>query len=324
MRAAGWPEADFDTIAAVSGASALFGFKPDDWKPKCAQLHVGPDQPIADATGFGYEWVDFDGPEGAWDLLVQSIDGDRTVIGHDWESMPFAGYEIAARPDDRNVYGVADGPDTYSRWLSWSEFADWAARVETWGRPRLGRHTDRVTTLPAREVAARVMQHLVAWSTLPPQVVLAEYPDATFGLAGSEAFAHYLQTMGPDDDWVACHPINPQWTIRNSTNVYLARILEDAVFPDEVSEHLCGAATQYRVAYDCWQAAYAIFGHGTTEEARRVPVRRAALVALVHAWLAHEAAGLDNVRRALEASRKLCLQSEEPDTDACPRAPTYA
>ena len=33
MRAAGWQDADYDTVAAVSGASALFGYTPTDFGP---------------------------------------------------------------------------------------------------------------------------------------------------------------------------------------------------------------------------------------------------------------------------------------------------
>ena len=57
MRAAGWHDIDFDQIAAVSGASAIFGYQPGEFMAKYAHLHVDPDQRIADATGFGCEWV---------------------------------------------------------------------------------------------------------------------------------------------------------------------------------------------------------------------------------------------------------------------------
>jgi hypothetical protein len=301
MRAAGWQDADFDTIAAVSGASALFGFKPDDFRPKYAHLHIGLDQRIADATGFGYEWVDFKGVGQAWALVVESVDAGRTLKGHDWESILFAGYQAAARPDDRRIYAMADGPEYYSRWLPWPAFSDWVERVGKWGCQRLGRHTELVSTRPSREVATKVMESLVAWSEAPPDSVISAYPDASFGLAGIDAFATYLDQMGPQDDWIACHPINPQWTTRNSTSVYLTRLAEDGVFGAQVSGHLSSAATQYRAAYECWEAAYAIFGHGSTEEARRLTARRAALVAIVRAWRAHETAALGAVGDALAA-----------------------
>ena len=65
MRAAGWRDADMDTITAVSGASALFAYEPGEFMPKYANLHIGMDQRIAHATGFGYEWAPFEGGEEA-------------------------------------------------------------------------------------------------------------------------------------------------------------------------------------------------------------------------------------------------------------------
>jgi hypothetical protein len=288
MRAAGWDKVDFETIAAVSGASALFAFQPDAFLPKYAHLQIDLDGPIVDATGFGYEWLDIDGVDDAWQTVVESVDRRRALSGHDWENILFVGYRDAALPAEREVYAIADGPEYYSRWTSWEEFGGWVERVTRWGCPRLGRHTGEVRTQSARQVALGVMEKLVEWSASPPQSVRDEYPEATFGLAGIGVFADYLASLEPQDDWVACHPINPQWTVRNATGVYLERLVDDAVFSDPVKQHLAEAATEYRAAFDCWQAAYAIFGHGTTERARCERARRAALVALVRAWLAHE------------------------------------
>ena len=47
---AGW-DVNFDTLTAVSGASALFGYQPGEFMPKYAHLSVGADQRIADAVG---------------------------------------------------------------------------------------------------------------------------------------------------------------------------------------------------------------------------------------------------------------------------------
>ena len=38
MHVLGWRDVDFDTIAAVSGASALFGYEHGTWRPKYANL----------------------------------------------------------------------------------------------------------------------------------------------------------------------------------------------------------------------------------------------------------------------------------------------
>ena len=47
-------------IAAVSGASALFGYQPGEWMPKYAHLQVNPDQRIAEATGLPVQWTEKD------------------------------------------------------------------------------------------------------------------------------------------------------------------------------------------------------------------------------------------------------------------------
>jgi len=102
-----------------------------------------------------------------------------------------------------------------------------------------------------------------------------------------------------DKDWVACHDINPQWAIRNSTGIYLKKLAEDEVFPAKVNERLLAAATQYRAAYESWQAFYSLLGHNTSERARTMKARRLAGAAIVRAWLAHEKAALDEVEKAL-------------------------
>jgi hypothetical protein len=299
MHAAGWTYVDFDQIATLSGASALFGYQPDDFMPKYVHLQVDPDQRIADGTGFGYEWVDFDGLDGAWALLVESVDAGLPVKGWDWENILFCNYRDADRPADRQVFAMADGPDTYARWLTWDEFGEWVKRVGEWDCPRFGRHTRRVEPRPAQEVALRVMRDLVAWSTDPPEGIPQQWPEATWGLAGIRAYADAVEASDPDEDWVACHPLNPQWTIRNSTGVYLKRVAEGEVFSEAVSAHLLAAATQYRAAFECWQAFYKLLGHRASETARKTRARRLAGAAVARAWLEHEETALGEIEEAL-------------------------
>jgi hypothetical protein len=298
MRAAGWTDSDFDQIAAVSGASALFAYQPGEFMPKYAHLNVDPDGRIAGATGFGYEWVDFEDVDGAWELLVESVDTGRPVKGWDWENILFSDYRDGAQVSARQVYAMADGPDTYARWLTWTEFAEWVARVKEWKCPQYGRHTRRVQVHPPEAVARRVLADLVAWSTTPPKAIRKRFPEATFGLAGIEAYGTDCEGA-KDDDWLACHNINPQWTIRNATGVYLNRLAEADIFSGEVNAHLRDAATQYRAAYECWQAFYTLLGHRAAEVARRMEARRLAGAAVARAWLAHERAGLGAIEQAL-------------------------
>ncbi len=65
MHAAGWKDMDFDSLAAVSGASALFAYQPKEFMPKYCHVMIAPHTRIAEATGFGYEWVKFADAEGA-------------------------------------------------------------------------------------------------------------------------------------------------------------------------------------------------------------------------------------------------------------------
>ena len=298
MRVAGW-QADFDQVAVVSGASALFAYQQGEFMPKYAHLNVDPDRRIAEATGFGYEWVDFDGLEGAWALLRESVDAGLSVKGWDWENILFAGYQDAQVVEERKVFAMADGPDTYARWLTWDEFGEWTKRMKEWKCSRFGRNTQRVETMPAQEVSRRVMRDLVAWSVELPESIPKMWPEATFGLAGIQAYADACQASDPGEDWVACHDINPQWTIRNATGAYLRQVGEGKVFSEAVSAHLLAAATQYRAAYECWQAFYKLLGHRASETARKTRARRLAGAAVAHAWLAHEKAALSEVEQAL-------------------------
>ena len=301
MRAAGW-HVDFDRIAAVSGASALFGHQPGEFMAKYAHTRLDLDDRIAQATGFGYEWVEFADVDEAWQVVVDSIINAGTALkGWDWENILFGGYEDAATPEDRRVFAMADGPGTYARWLTWDEFGEWVTRMGEWKCQRFGRYRGRVEAKPSPEVARRVMRDLVAWSVEPPENIIQNWPEATWGLAGIEALAAEVKTSSLDEDWVACHGLNPQWTIRNSTAIYLKDIAEEEVFSEAVNMHLIAAAEQYRSAFECWQAFEALLGHNTSETARKTKARRSAGAAIVYAWLEHEKAALAEVEQALAA-----------------------
>jgi hypothetical protein len=299
MRAAGWADVDFDDLAAVSGASALFGYKRDDFMPKYAHTQVDPDGRIARATGFGYEWIPFEGAQGAWHVIKESVDSGRSVKGWDWENILFAGYRDADAVEGRQVYAMADGPVTYAKWLSWSEFGEWVARMTGCKSTFLGRFAQRVPTDPAEEVAARVIKDLVAWSEAPPDAVRRQYEGAAFGLAGIAAYGADCADLEAEDDLVACHPINPQWTIRNASANYLRRVAEGQLFDASVNVHLRAAAENYWGAYTCWQAFYALLGHRAPEGSGKNPLRREAGAAVVRAWLDHERAAVGELNAAL-------------------------
>lgn len=313
MRAQGWAQ-DFEEIAAVSGASALFGYEPNTFAPKYAHLLVPPagdpttesvpeirgiDQRIATATGYGYSWQSFSSPDEAWTLLRQVVDRGLTAKGHDWEGVLFGGYRDTTLRQDRWIFAMADGPETYSRWLSWDDFADWASRVIAWNQPHLGCFSGDLEPLAPREIALRVLRDLVAWSEDPPDTVTTAFPKAQWGLAGIEAYAADCADVERYPTWVACHDINPQWTIRNATGIYLERVVARGLFDSDINRHLTEAARHYRAAFECWTAFYRLLGHGVTEDIQAMPSRRQAGSAVVRAWLAHERAALAAVSGAL-------------------------
>ena len=295
MRTAGWRDVDFDRIAAVSGASALFAYEPGRFEPKYANLSIGMDKRIADATGFGYEWLEFGDAEEAWKIVKESIDSGRPVKGWHWENLLFAGYQDAEEKVDRRIFAMADGPDTIAKWWTWKEFREWADR---WYRS-LGRHTKRVPEVSPRRVALRVMSDLVNWAEKPPEKVQERYPKATFGLAGIEKYAADCANLEKYEDWLACHDINPQWTVRNSTAVYLQEVAKSGLFTEEVSQHIEDAAGEYRAAYEEWRKLYELLGHGASETDRRTRKRREAGAAAVRRALEHEKAGIETIKATL-------------------------
>ena len=319
MQTEGW-QVSFDELAAVSGASALFGYKPGDFMPKYAHLAVdaaipeqegldlepaqeihGIDRRISAATGFGYTWTPFEDAESAWRLIVETVDAGHTAKGWDWEGILFAGYKGATDIVDRWIFAMADGPETYTKWLSWEEFCEWANRVIGWKQAQLGRFSERVEPAPTKDIALQVMRDLITWSTEPPHAVRNRFPGATWGLAGIRRYSEECRRVDIHKTWIACHDINPQWTIRNSTGVYLDCIAKAEVFTGRVNTHLKAAAVQYHAAYDCWAAFYALLGHGVPEAVREFPARRQAGSTIVMAWLAHEEAALAEVKAALAA-----------------------
>ena len=290
--------ADFDMLAAVSGASALFAYQPGSYRPKYANLAIGMDGRIKEATGFGFEWVKFDDAEGAWRILESSIDTGRPTTGWYYEHMVFAGYQDAERVGERKVFAMTDGPEYFSKWWTWQEFTGW---VEGWSRGQMGRHTKRVRKTDSREVALRVMRDLVRWSTDTPASVTSGpmFAGAKFGLAGIEAYADDCEDVGRFGDWVMCHDVNPQWSLRNSTSVYLQRAADAGIFPARIAMHIREAAKSYRAAFDQWHRAERLLGHSASEKERRSKDTRHDCAAMIRSGLEHEKSALNQIKKGL-------------------------
>jgi hypothetical protein len=314
MRSAGWKDMDYDQIAAVSGASALFGYEPGEFRPKYANRSIGMDERIAEATGFGYEWVKYEDIDGAWELLKASVDSGKSVKGEDWENILFAGYQDAEKPEDRKVYAMADGPGNYSKWITWKEFGEYIDRMKQWNCMKFGRYTERVPTKPANEVAIRVIKDLVEWSGNPPENILKIFPKATFGLAGIQLYADDCADMEKNKDFGSCHDINPQWPVRNSSSVYLKRVAKSYKFPDnsftylayiftdDINTHLLKASDEYKNAYIYWKQFYNHLSYGGEEGWGKIAEHRLAGTEGLRKALEHEKLAIAELKIVLETA----------------------
>ncbi len=77
MRAAGWEDADYETLMTISGFGISFVYEHKDkfwvaWVPP-----PGADERIARATGFGWEWVRSQTPDEVWNALKKTIDAGK-------------------------------------------------------------------------------------------------------------------------------------------------------------------------------------------------------------------------------------------------------
>jgi len=302
MKAAGWQDIDFDTVAVVSGPSALFGYQPDHMAPKYWHLFVDPDRRIAEPTGFGYTHETYDDAEGAWQIIKQCLHAGKCVKGWHYENCLFVAYRETDAPDSREVYVIGQGPGEFNAWWTWSEFREWVA---AWGQRDVGRHTERVPEAAPKHVALRVLRDLVAWSAEPPEACRRRQPNAKYGLAGIEAYAEDVADFPArpasyfeESAWQACHAINPQWSIRNCSATYLRRLAHSRVFPGTANQHLLDAATEYRGAFKAWQEFYDQLGHHAPKGAWDTPPRRQPGGAAAQRWLAHERIAIEGLRAA--------------------------
>jgi hypothetical protein len=265
MKAAGW-DIDIDEVAAVSGASALFGYEHGSYRPKYAFRRIDPKKRIARATGFGIGEMTFDSADGAWDIMKESIDSGRPVKGEHFEAILFAGYQDAARRDDRKVFAISEGPGDFTRSWTWKEFTSW---VMQWSHGKFERHTERVEAEDPKSTAIRVIKDLVDWSEKPPEDVQSEYNNAVFGLAGIEAYANACGDMEKYPDFGMCHDMNSQWPTRKSSAAYLESVARKGLFPEKLNQELLEASKEYLSAYQSWVNVYNKISWAVPEELRQ-------------------------------------------------------
>ena len=128
MHAAGWKEMDLDTLAAVSGASAMFAYEEGEFGPKYAFHRRNPNGLVAEATGYATEAVPTRTAEDAYKFVKESVDSGRPVSAWEGEMMLLAGYQDAAAATDCKVFAMKDGNGYYAEWWGWDRFSKWVGR----------------------------------------------------------------------------------------------------------------------------------------------------------------------------------------------------
>jgi hypothetical protein len=309
MRAAGWG-IDCPTLMCVTGTAFSFWYQHDNYHVAYSLPH-GWEQRLAEATGFGYEYLDHEAVEDAWRHLVTSIDSGRLVNGEWMEGVTFAGYEAAGEPEDRKVFAVDETFEWPGAWWGWEQFARW---YEEWAKPFrwLGRHSRRIATPSPRESALAVLKGIPEWAGEYDEG--RQYAAGGEGLAGIAAYAADIADTSKRGDYIAgpwrgCHAINPLWTARRLPPVYLRRAARE--FDGQARQHVLAAADRYAAAYEAWQEwnrrlGGAVTGgedaDGTPPTAWDSPDARAAGAAAVRQALEHERAAVAAIKEALAAT----------------------
>ena len=253
MRAAGWINADYETLMTVSGFGISFAYEPSKqfWVSRVPP--PGADERITLATGFGWEWKSFKAPERAWRFIRRTLDDRKPIrLPYD-EELVIAGCQHAAGSADRKLFVLCVPFAHPGQWWAWDRFAQFF-------RSRRGfscaRHTKRVPKIPAKDMAAEVMKNIVQWARHHPLSDNKSYGPVEFGLAGMEAYAADIADLEKParafaPGWLGSRAIYPQWTARKCTAVYLKRAA--AEFHTKVARHIRAAAKEYEAAYAAWQ-----------------------------------------------------------------------
>jgi len=296
INAAGIDDVDFDDLAVISGTSALFAHDPDDFMPKYSNLFINMDRRIADASGIQFERIEFGDIEEAWQKLKEHIDLGKPLIGWHWENVLFCGYKESDKIKNRKIFAIAVGPDDYQKWWSWKEFKYW---YRNQSKGHYIQYAQRIDPLPQKEIELRILYNIAAWSVNPPEHLLQEYPKATFGLVGIQAYANTCSNLKKYKDWTACHDIQQQWGPRRSTAIYLGRMVKTGLFPEDVNHHLLSAATAYHQAYQNWRELYRQIGWESPRWAGRSKSRRMKATEAVWQAYENEKQGVQEIQAAL-------------------------
>ena len=317
-----WDEVDYADVITLSGYGPSFGYSQEKW-----WAHYFPppgrDKRIADATGFGFRWVQYKTPEEYWDALKESIDDGTPVRGPYGEGVLFIGYRDADRIEDRQVRPLARVFVEPGSWWTWEHFVDWHKKHSDGGWH--GCHTGRVDTIPAEDSAVEVLRMMVEMATDDPRSHNPRFEGVIWGLPGIAAYADDLADMSKsgakEEDggyfqggWRGCHNICPQMSGRPAAATYLNRIAP--LFEADTKRHILAAAEHYAKATDAWhefdrQLSRALeeSGHDHTE-AWQDPAHRKAGAAAVRQAHDHEKAAIAEIGKALRAVTVVSVEEE--------------
>jgi hypothetical protein len=295
MKVAGF-EIDYDVLTAVSGTSALFAYKHNDFMPKYAHLHIGIDKRIEKATGFGWEWLSPQSADECFSMIKDSIDSNRPVKSTMYENILFAGYIDSGDIKKRKLYVLSDGTDYYNDWINWKAFIHW---FKEWGHTKIGHYTQKKGTLSKKDIAVRVFNDLVNWSTEVPEAIRNQYPDAVFGLDGINKYADDCEDVKKYRDWKACHDINPQWITRNSTAIYLKSLVDEDIFNQDINIHLDKSSELYNKAFLEWRVFNNYLGYLAPKKAGRNKSNRINGANAVRKALEFEKQAIDEIKSML-------------------------
>jgi hypothetical protein len=285
MHAAGW-KPDIHDVAALSGISAL-AIYPGDALSSDAHALIEPERRLAEATGFGYEWLPFADVEDAWLIVRRCINAGRAARVRNEATLLLAGYEEGQDPAARRIHVLGDG-DAAETWWGWEEFGLWVERMVSDGASSLGRYTTHIIAQSPAMVARRVINDLVVWSAAPPDAIYQRYPDAACGLKAIADYAAGARVSDPlldagqrpaPQEGDTSHGIQRQWSLRRSTAVYLDRVADWALWSQEVNQRLREAAAAYHACHEAWRQSRTGAGPDGSTAAE--------------SWLRHEAKAVD-------------------------------
>jgi DNA-binding transcriptional MerR regulator len=311
MYAAGWEEADYETIMTVSGYGPSFSYHPKElWWSQYAPPR-GCDERIAQATGFGWEWKRYETAEAYWQVLKETIDAGKPIHAAYLEEVVFVGYQDADDRAERKVrplapHGVGVEPGT---WWTWQAFEKW---FEEHSYGNLGRHTEKTQQVSTRASATEVLETMLTMAHDDPRAKNESWAGVRWGLEGLEAYAADVGDMSKSgvpgeyfyNGWMGCHAIYPQVSGRASAAVYLKRLAESEVFADGVNAHILAAAREYEAARAAWGEYEKHLGNEETAEASdswMIEKHRLAGAAAIRQARAHEETALERVRQVLVA-----------------------